>query len=111
MNTDSLINILIATVSLIILGGILGLLLAVADKYLTVKGDERIDQVTEMLPGYNCGSCGYPGCMGFAEGLLNGEVSSVAQCRPSKSDARVKIAEYLSSTPDANGNTINVKAE
>lgn len=103
------INVLIATGIVIAIGAILGLLLAVADKYLSVKIDDRLEKVHEMLPGYNCGSCGYPGCMGFAEGLLNGEVTAVSGCRPSKPDARKRIAEYLASTPDANGNTIKVK--
>ena len=36
-----------------------------------------IEEVTALLPGYNCGSCGFPGCSGLAEALVNGEVKSV----------------------------------
>lgn len=45
------------------------LLLVVARKF-KVEEDPRIEQVTEMLPGVNCGACGFPGCRGLAEALV-----------------------------------------
>ena len=41
---------------------VLGLGLGVADKYLKVEADVRVEKVTSLLPGYNCGGCGFPGC-------------------------------------------------
>ena len=35
-------------------------------KKFEVYEDPRIAQVQEVLPGANCGGCGYPGCGGFA---------------------------------------------
>ena len=55
---------LYAILMMLVLGAILGLGLGVADKYLKVETDERVDTVTGMLPGYNCGGCGYAGCSG-----------------------------------------------
>jgi electron transport complex protein RnfB len=104
-------SVIIASVCLLVISALLGLLLAVADKYLSVKVDERLVVVTAMLPGYNCGSCGHPGCSGFAAALLAGDAPSVSGCKPSKTEQRVKIAEYLNTTPDANGNTLKVRAE
>ena len=34
-----------------------------------VKGLEKTEEINSILPGINCGSCGYPGCFGFAEAL------------------------------------------
>ncbi len=47
-------------------------LLVVANRLLYVYEDPRIDNVTDMLPGTNCGGCGYPGCRPFAEALVTG---------------------------------------
>ena len=100
--------IIIACITLLVIGAILGLVLAVADKYLSVKEDERVTTVTGMLPGYNCGACGYAGCSGLANGLVTGEVSNVGNCRPCKPDQRAKIKEYLETTPGPDGNVVKV---
>lgn len=44
-------------------------LLLIARKF-SIEEDPRIEEVTAMLPGINCGACGYPGCHGFAEALV-----------------------------------------
>ncbi len=46
--------------------------LAIADRYLSVKEDPRIGMVTAVLPGANCGGCGFPGCDGYARALVAG---------------------------------------
>lgn len=102
--------ILSAVVMMIILGAVLGLGLGIADKYLRVEVDERVETVSSMLPNYNCGSCGYAGCSGLAEALVNGEVTSVGTCRPCKADQKKKIVEYLNTTPGPDGNCVKVKA-
>ncbi len=94
---------------MLVVGCILGFVLAVASKVFEVKGDEREATVTAMLPGYNCGSCGYPGCSGLAAALVNKETDTV-NCRPCKSDQRAKIVDYLNSTPGPDGETLKVKS-
>ncbi|NCA96312.1 MAG: electron transporter RnfB [Methanomicrobia archaeon] len=103
-----IVKVLIAIGVMLVLGGLLGFMLAVADKYLEVKVDERVSQVTAMLPGINCGTCGYPGCAGMAEGIVKGEVKKVSQCRPSKPEAREKIKAYLDATPGPDGSFVKV---
>ncbi|MEG2995724.1 MAG: (Fe-S)-binding protein [Erysipelotrichaceae bacterium] len=80
-----------------------------ADKFLKVEIDERVEKVTELLPGYNCGGCGYAGCSGLAQALVDGEVDTVSMCKPSKPEAKVTISNYLNTTPDANGVCLKVK--
>ena len=35
-----------------------------------VKGLEKIEEVSQSLPGMNCGACGFAGCFGYAQGLV-----------------------------------------
>jgi electron transport complex protein RnfB len=53
------------------LGIVFGLALSFASKVFEVKEDERISKVRDMLPGANCGACGYSGCDGLAAAIVN----------------------------------------
>ena len=101
-------TILFSVVVLLLVSAVLGLLLAVASKYLTVEQDERIDKVITMLPGYNCGACGKAGCAAFAEALVGGEVKTVSGCKVIKPDKKQEIKDYLDVTPGADGNITQV---
>ena len=51
-------------IALAILGGmglVFGLVLAVASKVFAVETDPRLEELTEALPGANCGGCGKNG--------------------------------------------------
>lgn len=97
-----------AIVALAAIGAVLGLMLGIADKYLKVEADERIEVVTGMLAGANCGGCGYPGCSGFATALVEGEVNKVSKCVPTSAEKRAAIVEYLNTTPGPDGSTLKV---
>lgn len=96
-----------------VLGGIglaWGFILALAYKYLTVIEDPRIDEVEQLLPGYNCGACGTPGCRAFAVGILDGSVKNLSRCKPGKADKHFNpILEYLKDHPDKDGAISDVK--
>lgn len=83
-----------AVVSLTGLGIIAAAGLSVASKVFHVDIDPRLEVIEGILPGVNCGACGYPGCSGFAEGLLSGEAEPTA-CAPADKETVHKIAEYL----------------
>ena len=57
------------------MGVLFGVVLAIAAKIFAVKTDERIPQVQELLPGANCGGCGYSGCAALAEAIVKGEAT------------------------------------
>lgn len=64
---------------LIALGGlglVLGLGLAIASKVFDVKSDPNVEKVRELLPGANCGGCGFPGCDGFARAVAEGKADA-----------------------------------
>ncbi len=77
--------ILIAVIILGAVGMIASIVLFAASKKFSVKEDERIGKVAEILPQANCGGCGFPGCSGFAaacvkaadEGSLDGKLCPV----------------------------------
>lgn len=77
------------------LGLILGIGVAIASKILYVKEDHRVEDITKMLPGYNCGACGYPGCNGMADALVTGKEKTPDKCKPSKKDTKEAIVTYL----------------
>ena len=52
------------------IGLVLGLVLAIAAIILHVPIDERVEAVTEVLPGANYGACGYSGCSGYATAFV-----------------------------------------
>ena len=60
-------------VPVLILSGIslvLAALLAVGRKAFYVEVDERHEKLMEILPGANCGGCGFPGCSGYASAMV-----------------------------------------
>jgi electron transport complex protein RnfB len=83
-----------AVASITGLGIIAAVGLSVASRVFHVEVDPRLEFIEGVLPGVNCGACGYAGCSGFAEGLLAGEVEPTA-CAPADEATMHKIAEYL----------------
>jgi electron transport complex protein RnfB len=70
-----------AIFSLTLLGALLGIVLGVANKFLQVEGNPLVDELIEMMPGSNCGQCGFPGCSGAATAIAEG-TASPACCPP-----------------------------
>ena len=83
--------------SILSLGGI-GLTAAVAlglaAKKFAVEVDPRELAVLEVLPGANCGACGFPGCSGFAKALVEGSANPSA-CTPGGKETVEKVAHIL----------------
>jgi RnfABCDGE-type electron transport complex B subunit len=86
----------IATAAGVMLGvaGFFGVALAMAHRWLRVEEDPRVEVLEEMLPGTNCGACGEPGCVAFAEALTRGDVLP-GTCSVSSSEAVREIAGFL----------------
>jgi electron transport complex protein RnfB len=82
-----------AVVSLALLGAVFGVVLAFASKKFNVEEDPRVVAINEILPGANCGACGYPGCGGLAVAISQG-CAPVDACPPGISNAW-KIAEIM----------------
>ena len=73
----------------VVMGIVFGVLLVVISKVFAVKTDERAVQITEALPGANCGACGYAGCADYADAIVNkGAPMSARRCQCCGSDRR-----------------------
>ena len=83
-----------------VMGLIFGGILAYAAKKFAVKVDERVEAILEVLPGANCGGCGFPGCGGLASAIVEGS-ASVNGCPVGGSDCASKIGEIMGVTADA----------
>ncbi len=97
-------------VSAVSMGGIaaaLAIFLIFADSKLKVETDPRIDAITEMLPGTNCGGCGVPGCSSFAEALIKG-TASPSDCVAGGEDLVEEIAAFLGVDAGANSRVLAV---
>lgn len=72
------LNILLAFLLFAGIGVVLGLILAFASKAFEVKTDERIEAVREVLPGANCGGCGFASCDALAQAIISGDAKTNA---------------------------------
>lgn len=101
-------NFIVSGIIMLVIGGLLGLLLSIASNKFKVEEDPRLEKVTNLLPGYNCGACGQSGCAGLANALISKE-TDVILCKPIKVEKKDEIIKYLAETPGPEGATITVK--
>jgi Na+-translocating ferredoxin:NAD+ oxidoreductase RNF subunit RnfB len=83
--------------SVLILGGVglvFAALIALTHRKFHVWEDPRIEAVTDLLPGTNCGACGQAGCHAFADALVGGRVQP-ATCTVMGPDDVHDVAGYL----------------
>lgn len=76
------------------IGFVLGLLIYTVSKFFHVEEDPSIDEVVLLLPRYNCGACGFPGCKEMAIALLKKDAKP-ALCKPIKKESLPPLEEYL----------------
>lgn len=87
-------SILIAVGLLAALGIAFALLLSYASTVFEVKVDKRVEEVRALLPGANCGACGFPGCDGLADAIaLKG--APVNSCPIGGAPLAEKLAELM----------------
>lgn len=78
----------------LLIGAVIGVLLTVASKVFFVKTDETVSQISDALPGANCGGCGYSGCDGYARAVAAGEAPPDL-CKPGGAEAAKKIGAVM----------------
>ncbi len=91
-----------AIASLSTLGLMLGLLLGFAARKLKVEGNPLVTELESMMPGSQCGQCGYPGCTGAAQALVDG-TAPVTLCPPGGKDLVAALAAKLGVEVDLSG--------
>jgi RnfABCDGE-type electron transport complex B subunit len=88
------IEILRSTAIVAGVGLVFGVLITIAHLKLKVWEDPRIDAVADILPGNNCGACGFAGCRAFAEALIAGKIPP-ATCTVMGPDDVEEVADLL----------------
>lgn len=88
-------TILFAIIALCILGVTAAVILYyIAQKFKVIE-DPNIDIVNDMLPGANCGGCGFAGCRALAEAIVKSKDLSVQKCPVGGNDVMKQISEFL----------------
>jgi electron transport complex protein RnfB len=80
-----------------ILGGIglfFGIALTIASRVFEVKKNEKAEKIRQILPGANCGACGYSGCDLYAEAVAEGKAAANL-CIPGTNTTAMAIGEIL----------------
>ena len=88
-------TILVTIITLVSIGVIAAVILYLVAQKFKVYENPKIDEVEEALPGANCGGCGFPGCRGMAEALVNTEDISKLFCPVGGNDTMAKVAKIL----------------
>lgn len=86
---------LFTVASLTLLGLILALVLYFIAQKFRVEEDPRIDEVEAILPGANCGGCGFAGCRAFAEGCVKAQELDALFCPVGGNDVMKRVASHL----------------
>ena len=86
--------IIMPVVVLGITGVLMGLFLAFASKKFEVEVDPKVEAILAILPGANCGACGFPGCAGYATGVAL-EGAKMTLCAPGGPKVIEKIGEIM----------------
>ncbi len=95
--------ILMAIILVTVIGLIGAVILVAASIFMYVPVDERVEKITAVLAGANCGACGCAGCADYAKSIVE-DGNAVNKCTPGGAACAAKVAEIMgveagSSTP------------
>lgn len=84
-----MIGIIVLTVTALILS----IILVLIDAKLNTKNKRR-EIFRELLPGYNCGVCGFGSCEGMCNAIME-DLDNYKKCKPLKGESLTKMEEYI----------------
>lgn len=88
-------TIILTIIVLTALGLLLALILFAVAKKFKVEEDPRIDEVEKVMPGANCGGCGFAGCRAFADAAVKAANLDSQFCPVGGNDVMSKVAAIL----------------
>ena len=89
-----IINVVTAIASISGLGVVFGGFLGYASKIFAVEEDPKVGEIMGVLPGANCGGCGFPGCSGCATAIAEGK-APVNACPVGGAKVAAKVAAIM----------------
>lgn len=69
-------------------------ILVAASIFMYVPVDERVEKITAVLAGANCGACGCAGCADYAKSVVE-DGNDVNKCIPGGAACAAKVAEIM----------------
>ena len=94
-----MVNTIIWTIAVITaLGLLLSVSIYLVAKKFKVEEDPRIDEVEAVMPGANCGGCGFAGCRAFAASCVGAENLDNNYCPVGGNETMKKVAAILGMT-------------
>lgn len=90
----SVTGVIVAAVIVGCTGCLMGFFLCFASEKFKVEVDEREEAIIGVLPGNNCGGCGYAGCSGLAAAIVKGE-APVNGCPVGGAAVGAKVGEIM----------------
>lgn len=101
---------LFTVLTLCVLGVLSAVVLYFVAQKFRVEEDPRIDEVERMLPGANCGGCGFAGCRNMADALVKQADISTLYCPVGGASCMTRIADYLGKTaPEQEARTATIR--
>ncbi len=94
-------NVLTPVLIVVVIGLVAGIILTIASKVMFVPVDERVSAIREVLPGANCGACGFAGCDDYANALVGEPNLSPNLCPVGGSQVGIQIAGIVGSEAEA----------
>jgi Na+-translocating ferredoxin:NAD+ oxidoreductase RNF subunit RnfB len=91
--------VVITAIFAFVLAFVLGIALGFFKKIFAVPVDEKVEAVRAVLPGANCGACGYPGCDGFAAAVAGGNAPATG-CAAGGPKVAAKVAAIVGGDAD-----------
>lgn len=93
---QNVLTVIISIVSLSLIGALSGALLAYASEKFKVVVDPKVEEILKLLPRANCGACGYPSCIEFAQAIASGKADPTG-CKVGGESTANRIAEIVRS--------------
>ena len=84
------------------LGLVFGLILALSSRIFAVHEDPRKKRLNEIMPGANCGACGFAGCPAYADAVVEG-TTVVGACPVGGPELARKMAHIMGVTDTGAG--------
>lgn len=98
---EGILRILYAFLSTSAFAALLGLGLAAAARRFHVEKDKKVEELLAVLPGLNCGACGYAGCEAYAEALAAEDDDDITKCSPGGPETLAGIGTLMGQEVDA----------
>lgn len=84
---------MIGIVVLTVLAFVLSVILVTVEQKLNKK-EKCEENLLKLLPGYNCGACGFGSCDGMAKAMME-DVDNYKKCKPLRGDLLKEMEEYI----------------